>query len=129
MRSIGSSGLVRRADLVLPERLDVTTVGDLRDALVVAVESAPDVDVVVDVSGVRVVDSVGLGLLVTTHRNCLRSGRRLLLVDPQPRLLRLLAVTRLHRILYLQRAVDLTGPTGASWSAAAPGIPRQGVGA
>jgi anti-sigma B factor antagonist len=98
---------LRRADLVLPERLDVTTVGELRDAMVLAVESGPGTDVVVDVSRVRVVDSVGLGLLVTTHRNCLRTGRRLVLVDPQPRLLRLLAVTRLHRVLHLQRAVDV----------------------
>jgi anti-sigma B factor antagonist len=111
---------LRRADIVLPERLDVTTVADLRDALALAVESGPEVDVVVDVSGVRVVDSVGLGLLVTTHRNCLRAGRRLVLVDPQPRLLRLLAVTRLHRILHLERAIDLTAP-GAT--------PRHGVGA
>jgi len=110
----------RRADLTLPERLDVTTVGALRDALVVAIESGPGTDVVVDVSGVRVVDSVGLGLLVTTHRNCLRCGRRLVLVDPPPRLLRLLAVTRLHRVLHLQRAVDLSN---------AEGIPRRGLGA
>jgi anti-anti-sigma factor len=61
--------------------------------------------VLVDVSLVEVVDSVGLGLLVTTHRNCARAGRRLVLVDPQPRLLRLLAVTRLHRVLHLDRAV------------------------
>ena len=116
MRSTG----VRRADLVLPERLDVTTVGDLRDAMTLAVESGPAVDVLVDMSRVQVVDSVGLGLLVTTHRNCLRVGRRLVLVDPPPRLLRLLAVTRLHRVLHLQRAIDLR---------AAGGIPRQGLGA
>jgi len=122
MRStpLSSTGLLRRADLVLPERLDVTTVAELRDALALAAESAAQADVVVDVSYVRVVDSVGLGLLVTTHRNCLRAGRRLVLVDPQPRLLRLLAVTRLHRVLHLQRAIDLE---------AAQGIPRQGLGA
>ncbi len=111
---------LRRADLVLPERLDVTTVGDLREAMVLAIESGPEVDVVVDVSGVRVVDSVGPGLLVTTHRNCVRAGRRLVLVDPQPRLLRLLAVTRLHRVLHLQRAIDLSDTSD---------IPRHGLGA
>jgi anti-sigma B factor antagonist len=122
MRStpLSSTGLLRRADLVLPERLDVTTVAELRDALALAAESAPQADVFVDVSCVRVVDSVGLGLLVTTHRNCLRAGRRLVLVDPQPRLLRLLAVTRLHRVLHLQRALDLV---------AGEGIPRQDLGA
>ena len=116
----------RRADLTLPERLDVTTVGELRDALALVVVSAPEVDVFVDVSEVTVVDSVGLGLLVTTHRNCLRSGRRLVLVDPQPRLLRLLAVTRLHRILHLERGVDLRRHERLS---ASNGIPRHDVGA
>lgn len=116
----------RRADLALPERLDVTTVGELRDALALVVVSAPEVDVFVDVSEVSVVDSVGLGLLVTTHRNCLRAGRRLVLVDPQPRLLRLLAVTRLHRILHLERGIDLRRHERRS---AAGGIPRQDVGA
>ena len=65
------------ADLVLPERLDVTTVGDLRAALALAVECGPGPDVLVDVSHVRVVDNVGLGLLMTTHRNCQSAGRRL----------------------------------------------------
>ncbi len=116
----------RRADLTLPERLDVTTVGELRDALALVVVSAPEVDVFVDVSEVSVVDSVGLGLLVTTHRNCLRAGRRLVLVDPQPRLLRLLAVTRLHRILHLERGIDLRRHERHS---AAGGIPRQDLGA
>jgi anti-sigma B factor antagonist len=116
----------RRADLTLPERLDVTTVGELRDALALVVVSAPEVDVFVDVSEVSVVDSVGLGLLVTTHRNCLRAGRRLVLVDPQPRLLRLLAVTRLHRILHLERGIDLRRHERRS---AAGGIPRQDLGA
>lgn len=102
---------VLRADLVLPERLDATTVGALRDALALVVECGPGPDVVVDVSHVEVVDSVGLGLLVTAHRNCLRSGRRLVLVDPPPRLLRLLAVTRLHRVLHLDRVTPVA--TGA----------------
>ena len=116
----------RRADLTLPERLDVTTVGELRDALALVVVSAPEVDVFVDVSEVSVVDSVGLGLLVTTHRNCLRAGRRLVLVDPQPRLLRLLAVTKLHRVLHLERGIDLRRQERHS---AASGIPRQDLGA
>ena len=116
----------RRADLTLPERLDVTTVGELRDALALVVVSAPEVDVFVDVSEVTVVDSVGLGLLVTTHRNCLRAGRRLVLVDPQPRLLRLLAVTKLHRVLHLERGIDLRRQERHS---AVGGIPRQDLGA
>ena len=90
-------------DLVLPERLDVSTVGGLREALALAVASGPGPDVVLDVSEVAVVDSAGLGLLLTAHRTCRSSGRRLVLAHPSPRLLRLLAVTRLHRVLHLDR--------------------------
>ena len=93
-----------RADLVMPERLDATTVRELRVALWLALDAAPGTDVVLDVSRVHVVDSVGLGLLLSAHRACRSSGRRLLLVDPPPRLLRLLAVTRLHRVLHVERA-------------------------
>ena len=93
-----------RADLVMPERLDATTVPELREALWLALDAGSGPDVVVDVSGVLVVDSVGLGLLLAAHRACRSSGRRLLLVDPPPRLLRLLAVTRLHRVLHVERA-------------------------
>ncbi len=92
-----------RVDLSLPERLDATTVREVRDALTLAVDAVPGTDVVVDASQVRVVDSVGLGLLLTAHRNCHRTGGRLVLTDPPPGLLRLLAVTRLHRVLHLDR--------------------------
>jgi len=100
-----------RADLVLPARLDVTTVAEVREALAVAVDASPTADVVVDLSRVETVDSAGLGLLVTTHRTCARHGRRLVLVDPQPRMLRLFAVTRLHRVLHLDR---VTSPYAAA---------------
>jgi anti-sigma B factor antagonist len=91
------------ADLVLPERLDATTAAELRDALALAVDSSPGADVLVDVSRVLVVDTVGLGVLVTAHRNCRRTGRRLVLMDPSVGLLRLFAVTRLNRVLHLDR--------------------------
>ena len=55
------------------------------------------------------VDSVGLGLLLSAHRACRTQGRRLVLAHPQPALLRLLAVTRLHRVLHVERAVLAPG--------------------
>ena len=100
-------------DLRLPERLDVSTVASVRDALSCALAASPTGDVVADVSMVEVVDAAGLGLLVTTHRTCARLGGRLVLVDPQPRLLRLLAVTRLHRVLYLDRESAARGAATA----------------
>lgn len=96
-----------RADVVVPERLDVTTVGLVRELLQLAMDASPAVDIVVDLSAVSVVDSAGLGLLVTTHRGTARLGRRLVLANPSPRLLRILAVTRLHRVLHVDRQVTL----------------------
>jgi len=105
--SVLTCGGPARADaaLVLPERLDATTVPGLRDSVWVAVDSTPGTDVVVDVSQLLLVDSVGLGLLLSAHRACRNQGRRLVLAHPQPALLRLLAVTRLHRVLHVERTV------------------------
>jgi anti-anti-sigma factor len=102
-------GTTGRFDLVLPERLDATTAAEVRDALSVALDAAAGSQVLVDVSRVRVIDGVGLGLLLTGHRSCRRSGRRLVLVDPSPGVMRLLAVTRLHRVLHVDRPRMATG--------------------
>jgi anti-anti-sigma factor len=92
-----------RFDLVLPDRLDATTAAEVRDALSLALDGTPAAEVLVDVSAVRVIDGVGLGLLLAGHRSCRQTGRRLVLVDPSPRMMRLLAVTRLHRVLHVER--------------------------
>jgi anti-sigma B factor antagonist len=112
MRDAGA-GSPPSVDLRLPERLDVSTVASVRDALSCALAASPTGDVVADVSSVEVVDAAGLGLLLATHRTCARLGGRLVLVDPQPRLLRLLAVTRLHRVLYLDRESATRGAATA----------------
>ena len=110
MSVLTSTGRPRSdAALVLPERLDASTVQDLRESVWLAVDSTPGSDVVLDVSQLVLVDSVGLGLLLSAHRACRTQGRRLVLAHPQPALLRLLAVTRLHRVLHVERAVLAPG--------------------
>jgi anti-sigma B factor antagonist len=104
LESLTNSRVDSRTDIVLPARLDVTTVADVRYALGIALDAGVG-DLAVDVSHVEIIDAAGLGLLVTTHRRADQIDRRLLLMDPQPRLLRLLAVTRLHRVLHLDRPV------------------------
>ncbi|MDH5278782.1 MAG: STAS domain-containing protein [Actinomycetota bacterium] len=94
---------MRVADVSLPARVDVTTSSDVRYALTIAIEAAVTGDVLVDASPVETVDVAGLGVLVAAHRRARQSGLRLVLCDPQPRVMRLLAVTRLHRILNLER--------------------------
>jgi anti-anti-sigma factor len=92
------------ADVTLPARVDVTTSGDVRYALQIAIDASVDEDVVVDCRRLDVVDVAGLGVLVAAHRRARAAGRRLVFADPQPRIVRLLAVTRLHRILHVERS-------------------------
>ncbi|MEO8106511.1 MAG: STAS domain-containing protein [Actinomycetes bacterium] len=91
-------------DVSLPSRVDATTSGDVRYALQVALDSVHQGDLTVDASAVDSLDVAGLGVLVSAHRRARQRGVRLVLCDPQPRMLRILAVTRLHRVLNLDRA-------------------------
>ncbi|HVQ89031.1 MAG TPA: STAS domain-containing protein [Actinomycetes bacterium] len=100
---------MRSADVALPRRVDVTTSSDVRYALHIAIDSAVDPDVLVDASAVETVDVAGLGVLVAAHRRAKQAGLRLVLCDVQPRIVRLLAVTRLHRVLVLDRTAARTG--------------------
>ena len=54
-------------------------------------------------------DVAGLGVLVAAHRKARHRGVRLVICNPQPRVLRILAVTRLHRVLVLDRAQSFAG--------------------
>ena len=95
---------MRVPDVRLPQRVDATTSADVRYALIVALDITGESDVLVDASQVETIDVSGLGVLLAAHRRARHADRRLVICDPQPRIMRLLAVTRLHRILDLERA-------------------------
>lgn len=84
--------------LGLHGRLSSTSVGEVRAALTEAIEAGVD-DIVVDMSGVELMDATGLGVLVGSHRRAERAGRRLVLQNVPDRIERLLFATRLHRML------------------------------
>lgn len=86
--------------LALSGSLDMRSVADVRDALHAAID-AGDGDLLVDVSEVGLVDVTGLGVLVGADRRAKLAGRRVVLVDAGPRLLRILRATRLNRVLTL----------------------------
>jgi anti-anti-sigma factor len=92
--------------LALAGDLDRRSVAAVREALHDLLGSASG-DVVLDVSRIGLVDTTGLGLLVAAHRRALAAGRRVVLRGVGPRLARALAVTRLHRVLYVERSVAL----------------------
>ena len=82
----------------LTGRLDVYTVADVRVHLRDAVTHGIG-DLVVDLAGVELGDTTGLGVLLGAHRRAQRAGRALVLVGVSDGLRRLLVATRLARIL------------------------------
>ena len=91
-------------EIALAGRLDAHSVADVRDALHAAIDAGRG-DLVVDVSAVELVDAIGLGVLVGADRRAKRLGRRVVLRDAGPRLLRILRATRLHRVLTVEARV------------------------
>jgi anti-anti-sigma factor len=88
--------------IALRGRLSSSSVGDVRTALSEAIEEGVD-DMIVDMSGVELMDATGLGVLVGCHRRAERAGRRLVLHNVPERIERLLLATRLHRVLCVDR--------------------------
>ena len=88
--------------VALRGRLSSASVGEVRTALSDAIEAGVD-DLVVDMSGVELMDATGLGVLVGSHRRAERAGRRLVLQNVPERIDRLLLATRLHRVLCVDR--------------------------
>lgn len=95
--------------VVLAGRLDVHSVADVRAILHEAVDGGVG-NLIVDLAAIEVMDATGLGVLVGAHRRAGRAGRHLVLRDVPPRVARLLAATRLHRILALE-ARDVPMPS------------------
>lgn len=87
----------------LGPRVDATTVTDLRRELHAALADGSG-DLVVDLGDVALVDAAGLGMLVAAHRRASDAGRRLVLRSVPASVSRVLAMTRLHRVLNVEKA-------------------------
>ncbi|MPZ93548.1 MAG: anti-sigma factor antagonist [Propionibacteriales bacterium] len=88
--------------LRLTGRLDASSVGDVRARLNDIIDNHPIGDIVVDLSDVDLVDATGLGVLAATHRRLEREGRMLVLRGCTAPIHRVLAVTRLLRVLHVE---------------------------
>ncbi|MFI6604548.1 STAS domain-containing protein [Nonomuraea sp. NPDC050536] len=82
-------------------RLDAGTSAGVRPRLHDAVDSGAG-DLILDVSRLEMIDATGLGVLVGTHRRAMSAERRLVLRGVPPRIMRILAVTRLNRVLHVE---------------------------
>jgi anti-anti-sigma factor len=97
-----------------PDRLevegtvDLATVGHLRTELLAAVDRAVTEGIavlVVDLAGVDLVDATGLGVLLAAHRRARRGGCTLRLVRPSTQVARMLLMSRMYRVLSVERPV------------------------
>lgn len=82
-------------------RLDAGTSAGARTRLHDAVDSGEG-DLILDLSRLEMIDATGLGVLVGTHRRAMGADRRLVLRKVPPRIMRVLAVTRLNRVLHVE---------------------------
>lgn len=95
----GSASLMR-----IGSHLDVRSVGAVRTTLTAVQDAAAGGDVVLDMSALEVIDAAGLGMIAAAHVRAERSGHRLILRGCSKDLRRVLAVTRLNRVLHVERS-------------------------
>lgn len=88
--------------LHLEGELDMAGAARLRRLLSQREESDETVDYVVDMAGLRYLDSSGVGLLVEMRKRL----RRLLLAELQPRVLRVFRVSNLDSIFTIEPSVE-----------------------
>jgi len=94
--------------VTLGAHLDGRNVATVRTTLNAALEAAAG-DVVLDMGALQFIDASGLGMLTAAHLRAERGGRRLVLRNCSREIRRVLAVTRLHRVLRLDRGrLELT---------------------
>ncbi len=88
--------------VILDAHLDGRNVATVRKAINDTLEAATG-DVVVDMGALQLIDAAGLGMLTAAHLRAERAGHRLVLWNCSKELRRVLAVTRLNRVLRLDR--------------------------
>lgn len=78
--------------------LDLAGVPHLLSAL-----ACLDGDVELDCSGVDFIDAAGLGAFVRAHQQCAARGAQLVVVDPNPVVVRLMQMVELDTELHIRR--------------------------
>ena len=90
--------------VTLGSHLDGRNVAQVR-ATVNAVLAEATGDVVLDLTHLELIDAAGLGMLTAAHLRAERAGVRLVLKNCSREVRRVLAVTRLNRLLRVDRSV------------------------
>ena len=88
--------------VALAGRLDASATAYVRAELHDAIDVGTG-DLVIDLSGVELLDAAGLGVLVGAFRRGSRCGRSVVLSNPPARISRLLYATKLDRVLRVEQ--------------------------
>jgi anti-anti-sigma factor len=86
--------------LCVQGELDVSNRDSLREVIEDLLEPSPQT-LVLDLSGLSFADCATLSILVSAHQHLAEQGRELIVLDAQPLVRRLLAVTGLDRVFHL----------------------------
>ncbi len=82
----------------------VASVADeLKDELLTIIRQSPD-EICLDLTGVKMIDSIGIGVLVATHNTITKAGGRLKLVNVGPNICDVISTMRLDRHFTVEKA-------------------------
>lgn len=95
----------RHALVAMRGELDLAGAAGLRDRLRAACETAAG-RVILDMGELSFIDSTGLAILVEYDQRTRHAGGRLVLVAPQPAVVRILGITGLDRRLTIRERLD-----------------------
>jgi len=90
------------ATIILVGRFDVRSTGQVREVLYQHIGASQE-DVIVDLSGLDSIDATALKVLAAATQVMERDGRHLILRGCTPGLRRVIALTRLRRLVQIER--------------------------
>ncbi len=85
--------------------IDVSSAMALRDLLGAQIDS-PAARVLVDLTDVALIDSSGIGILVTAHRRAAGQGAAFALAGPSGAVARVFAMTRTNKLLTIHETAE-----------------------